>query len=1844
MRELRRLILAFLLVIFAFSAQATHITGAELTYKCINATSNTYQVTVTVYRDCVNGQADFDNSIRLFAFRNSNKALYTSYNIPLNQTAIQIIPIFWNACTGIPNNICVEYARYTTNITLPSFAGGFTIGWARCCRNNIVTNIAPNQGITVIGSIPGPENAVCNNMPTFNNLPPIFLCNGQTFNFDHSATDLDGDSLVYRIVPPYGGTNSAGQGATQFNPVVSVGGFGANPMGPPPYNYVNFLPGYSFLNPFASGNFAIDPQSGNLSLTPTQTGLSVFAVAVREFRNGVLLSENVRDFQISVIDCSPQGAPPVIAANAPPLPGVSGDTFFVQPLQTVCYTMSLTDPVPNSVVRLFPVSASFGIGGSFLNPATLTQNGNNPALGTVCWTPDCSYEGDTIRMIVGGRDTSDCPGYNIVFDTTWFIVAPLNPPTLSHTFSTGGTGDTLVLNPNQNACINLFANDPDSPLDSLVILPLSGPFAGLGGTATFASQGVGPVNAQVCWSPPCTAAGQTFTFVFQARDTNRCQYFANDTVVVRVNPLPIVGATGDTTICQGTIVPLNAFGGVSYQWTAASGLSALNIANPTATPFSSITYTVTITDLFGCVRQEAVSVIVNTLPPANAGPNVTRCPGGIVNLQATGGIVYAWSPATNLSNPNISNPVASPPVTTTYTVTVTDGNGCVNTDQVVVNVMNAVASPGGAICPGDSLSLQASGGVSYAWSPVAGLSNPNVANPKASPAATTTYTVTVTDAAGCTDTRTSTVQVFPATPANAGPDASLCFGDSLSLAATGGVSFQWQATPALLGTGLANPLVFPQTSSWYKVTVTDANNCQADDSVFITVLALPIPEAGNDTAKCGEVGVPLQASGGVAYQWAPAGFVSNPGISNPIANPDSSGFLFVTVTNANGCSDTDSVFVRVMYANAGPDLPLCIGDSLSIQASGGVSYQWEPSPALQGLTSAQTLAFPTATSTFVVTVTDTTGCADTDTMTVTVNPLPVTSTNTTDPYVCSGGGTVVEATGGVQYAWSPGSIFNDSTLASPTAFPTYSGTTLDSTWRFFVTVTDANGCVNYDSLDQVVRLLPIINFSNDTVNCPGGSVPLFGIGGISSTWSPAYALNTTTGPNVIASPDTTTIYTVTIEAVWGCSDSAEIKVIVMVPEAGPQDTLCLRDSVQLQGSGGAQYLWSPALGLNDPTSATPQASPSANTTYLLTVTDSLGCVDTDTVRLVVNPLPPAFAGLDQEICIGDTAQLQASGGLLYQWVTTDSLSAASQASTLAWPQNTTLYPVAVTDGNGCTELDSMVLTVHPLPTPDIGPDRTQCGEDSVLLSVTGGVAYQWSPTAGLQNPAAASTLADPDSSTLYTVVVTDINGCVNSDSVFIQAMYATVAPDLVTCPEVPVQLGASILGGVATSYVWTPVLGLSDPAVSAPTALPGLSTRYLVTVTDSSGCTDTASQFVFVYPVPAADAGPDAEICIFDSITLQASGGVSFAWDVVPTLSDLTIANPVADPQASTTYRVLVTDGNGCQLADTVRITVNPLPVVDAGRDTTICARDAATLLATGATTYQWTPAGPLNQPDLASPIARPEDDMWFYVVGTDDKGCRNNDSVFVEVRQLPVLTGDTYYEICLGQTTFLAVDGADGYLWSTGEELPIIETDPIFTTDYWVIPLGPTGCRGDRLDIQVFVERNLPQAGLDPSVTEGFYPLTVAFDNQSRNATRYLWRFGDGDTSTQFAPSHLYTSPGQYDITLIADNNIGCPDSITYSFVEALDFVAYFPNAFTPNGDGENDEFRIIVQSFEMVQFRVFDRWGRMVYESNQPDIRWDGSKAGELLPEGVYVYTFSGTTFLGQTIDRNGSITLLR
>jgi gliding motility-associated-like protein len=274
-----------------FNAHATHIIGGEIYYDYLG--NNNYRIYIAVYRDCatVSG-APYDDPLYL-AIYSSNNVLVQNVEVPFPGSVVLPI-IFNNPCVVTPTGFCNEKAVYTTVVNLPPTAGGYTISYQRCCRRPDVVNILNpgDTGLTLTTRIPGAvNNYYVNSSPRFTNYPPLVLCNNDDLVFDHSATDPDGDQLVYELITPFAGAD----------PITPQ----PNPAPPPNYGPVFWGGGFSAANPLGPGaTISINPTTGVLTTNPGLTGLFVIGIRVKEYRNGVLIGQTDRDFIFKVINCN----------------------------------------------------------------------------------------------------------------------------------------------------------------------------------------------------------------------------------------------------------------------------------------------------------------------------------------------------------------------------------------------------------------------------------------------------------------------------------------------------------------------------------------------------------------------------------------------------------------------------------------------------------------------------------------------------------------------------------------------------------------------------------------------------------------------------------------------------------------------------------------------------------------------------------------------------------------------------------------------------------------------------------------------------------------------------------------------------------------------------------------------------------------------------------------------------------------------------------------------------------------------------------------------------------------------------------------------------------------------------------------------------------------------------------------------------------------------------------------------------------------------------------------------------------------------------------------------------
>ncbi|MFN8285574.1 MAG: Ig-like domain-containing protein [Chitinophagales bacterium] len=1313
-------------------------------------------------------------------------------------------------------------------------------------------------------------------------------------------------------------------------------------------------------------------------------------------------------------------------------------------------------------------------------------------------------------------------------------------------------------------------------------------------TYTWAPAGLNLTNPANPWAHP---AGTT-TYHLTVTDALGCT--SVDSALVTVYPQVFANAGVDTIICSGFPAQLGATptaiggsgSGYTYAWSPTTGGINITAANPTAAPTISTAYVVTVTDGNGCHASDTIQVTVRPTPVAQAGIDKTlfQCPGDSVIIGdvpaavgGTPGYTYSWSPSTGLSCTSCTNPVVKNLAsTTTYTLVVTDASGCTSSDNVTVvvapNNLSAHAGNDAQVCSGISVQLggipTAVGGTApfvYDWNNGGSLSDSTAANPVASPAGTTTYGLTITDSHGCVATDDVKVTVNPRPVVSAGPDTSVCIGSTVTIGGsptasggTPGYTYSWNPTTGLSLPNVANPAAAPIVITTYQLVVTDSKGCAAVDEVTVTPRVSPVVDAGADKTivACGGdsafIGnLPVVVSGGTApfvYDWTPGQYLSDSTIQNPVVKGAPIGVYSyqILVTDIYGCTGVDYVLVNVtpstLQAEAGNNSHVCASAGTPVQlggsptAAGGTTpytYSWTSTDQTFTSSLANPVVSPATTTTYYLVVTDSKGCVAYDTITISQNPAPSANAGA-DTIVCQGFcvslGTLQTGSGGtspLQYSWTPTVGLNANNTANPLACPLLTTT-------YVVQVTDSNGCQASDAVTVTVRPLPVADAGTDKqiTSCAGDSVTICGspvasggTGPYTYFWSGANLSCSTCTCPVITGITSTSQYTLVVTDANGCTatDAVTVQVVpsTLSVDAGIGGSLCAGSAGGLTIGGAPTavggttpytYSWAGA-GLSSTTVANPIATPTQTTTYYVTVTDAKGCISVDSTKITVNPKPTANAGLDTAICLNSIVQLggspTASNGTspyTYTWAPTTGILAggANASNPFVQPAVTTTYSVTVVDANGCRDNDAVVVTVRQNPVADAGADKslTACSQDSVQIggspTATGGggtYTYDWNPNGGLTDTAASNPyVKNIGSTTTYTVLVTDQFGCSATDQVKVNVANSTLVAeagnDVSFCQgaSVSVTLGGAntALGGTLPySFAWTPTV--SNPNIANPVATPTQTTTYTVVVTDATGCVASDTVRITINPRPVVNAGLADTVCAGACVTLggapTASGGTgsnyAYTWTPGLFLSANNIANPIACPTNTVTWNVTVTDSLGCSNNASVTIRVNQNPVANAGTDQTVvacptaCVQLGGTPTATNGTApylYAWAPAAGLNNTGLANPSACGlAQSVCYTLTVTDVNGCTATDQVCVAVTQ-STLTADAGPDksICAGQPNCVAIGGTNAVSGGTGpyvidwspvagicdfNNVPNPTVNPTDTTTYVLLVQDVYGC-----------------------------------------------------------------------------------------------------------------------------------------------------------------------------------------
>ncbi len=1347
---------------------------------------------------------------------------------------------------------------------------------------------------------------------------------------------------------------------------------------------------------------------------------------------------------------------------------------------------------------------------------------------------------------------------------------------------------------------------------------------------------------------PSITAGSTGLYWVRMTDSLGCS--ATDSANFIIIPdLNLTLTAGKNPLCIGESTQLtiqSSYPTASYLWNTLETSSSITVQ-----PNSTSLYQV-VADQNGCRDSLELNLIVNPLPLIDIlASNDSICLNDSILLLADGGTSYQW--ATPVQN-TLSTNWVHPGTTTVYTLTGTDNNGCSNTASFTLNIVPLPAILAtlstDTICEGETIDFQASGGQSYFWIPL----GVDQASFSMIPTSSMEGILIGNNSFGCVNSDTFHIEVKPV------PDISIstlndtiCLNDSTNLVAHSSIvntSFYWSTTSTN-----ASIYVSPSVPTKYVLSGT-FNGCHSADSIMIGVNPLPNVQINSPSqAICEGQSAGFTASGGISWIWQPGGYTGStlnlqpassvtgyvkgtdikgcsdtanfqltvkpvPWISlNPTADTTCSGdtitlqcssavpgalftwnipatgnsvqvhplntTVYSVQSQLNGCSDnkTLEVFVNSLPSTqilVGND-SICYGDSILLQGSGAFSYAWAP-PI--NSTQANIWVKPGVTTTYTLTGISAKNCRKNKSQTITVVPLPPLTASVNPDTICPGEMVNFQASGANSYLWLPYSTNASTFQLSPS-----------SSVNVYLSGYNTFGCIKKDTFHIHVKPVPQVSISamNDSI-CRKDTMQLnaqSNLPGTSFLWS-----TSATGSSINVYPNNTTYYTVTGKK-DNCTAQAGFTLTVMplptVNGYANPDSVCAGANVNLSANGALSYIWTPG---NYPTAGV-LVNPTITTDYIVTGTYIFGCKNRDTVRVLVSPPPDlTVSAVPASVCAGTSVQFGVGSNLpsiTYHWFN------AGTGNTLNYTPAASGYYLITATYNGCSTKDSVYVTVNSQPNITLSySDDTLCQYDTVFLSGSGALSYEWQPL----NQIVQNTYDIPLSSTWYFLTGTDNNNCIDRDSVYIFVyppvnMTITVSDDTL-CLGDSIQLTST---GVVNS-TWYPFNVSGNPVYVSP----AFSMPVNLIGTDANGCSGGDFIDIVVKPTPQLTIVTSADsVCKGDSVMLYVTSdmsGLPFTWSTGIT-ADTIYENPVA----ATLYAVSCTF-DGCTGKDSLTIGVSNPPVISiTPLNPAICEGDSIMLYCTSSsslTSYQWS-TGSLADSTEVQPLL-----TTMYYLNTQTGICRVNDSVQVMVHVYPSFTFDPEDPwLCHGDSIIVtaATDPAlSPMTWYDGNTSPGRYFKPAETAWYPISANNHSCITQDSVRVRVNYHPQI-SLGADRTLCNG----NEIELNVKGTADTWLWSNG---ATTAFT---TVSEPGIYSIIAILDSCIATDTMVIVSCSEI-----WIPNAFTPDGDGFNDYFFPKCTNIEEFHMTLFDRWGTQVFETRDWTEGWDGRFNGEYAPVGVYTY----------------------
>lgn len=1791
----------FAMLFFSHDAKATHIIGGEMNYTCLG--NNEYELSLTVYRDCFYADPTvfFDDPAAIGIF-DQNGTLVQGLLLPyLNNDTLT--PILSDSCLFVPDDVCVHTASYKSVVNLPFKPGGYTFSYQRCCRNETIVNIVDplNTGATFTATISEIALQECNSAPKFNSWPPLFICVNEPINFDHSAVDIEGDSIVYSLCTPYGGGDMINNQP--------------QPPNAPPYTEISWLsPTFDVNNMLGFGiPLTIDGQTGLLSGTPTIKGQYVVGICMEEYRNGELISTIRRDFQYNVGDCG------VVMA------GILNDSIQCENLNVEFLNGSAN---ANDFEWYYGDPANPGDFSDIANPSYEY--------------PDTGVYTITLIAEPGGEcaDTSVIDIYlknsTLSVDFSYFVLECVDSVVLSVNNASLDTGlgietydwslndgqtsnlenPIFVLNTSQEYVLNLEVETIDGCNESTEVTFFANVLNG-SVQDTFAlcpGDGInlnpaayeGP-NIEYTWSPstgldnpfatnPYASPTETTLYTVTISDTvNMC--FGSYSLLVEIQEPNAVIINGDAiSTCEESIeLSASSDGIANYEWSDQADFS--NIISTTSTYSANVNgihnfYLRTTSDI-GCVFTDEIEVSGGLLEVDALGYDDLACLNNAINFELINDdpfdiLTINWTPAANVISGQNDLEVLFNPVglgQNIFTAQIENQFGCSQTETFEVLVITDDSPSDFGM---EQLGCEANEFVFTSDHPNNEYYEWHVNDP-ANPGVTLTGTsVSYT----YSEPGTYIVELIPIE----------------------GMPCELQA--------ISQTVIVPDNyfESGYDFSVT---SCGDEIQVNFTELSTAFNDQIVNTIITFSNGEVFTASN-FDLTFAQGGVYS----------------FTVALESEKGCEFTYEGSIaldEVLIMDASfilESILSCDGEAVDINSNGNPNwdYFWTPSDGLSASNIMNPNANPTSTTVYTVLISDpSNGCSISRTITVEVPEVPLNA----------------------DFEWSFLSCFEMAEIQFTDLSSYSNGNIIEWDWQFSngQSYNDQNPIVIFDVEEEVSVTLTVITDDGCSVSlaqdievnlvslnlpdpddalfiCLGESLELNPGGSLdySYAWSPSTSLSSALAASPIATPEETTTYSVTVtDGTTGCQVQQEVTIEVSTedPQASFEfEYLSCEGPALVQFTNTSAYADAAIVGYewtfsNGETSSeeNPTLSLNANETLLVTlnVTGEDGCSGSITETVQINFIDFTIQLDSLHICNQEAAELNqaADFDLIYSWSPSLGLSDANIPNPMANPEETTLYTVTISDPeNGDCFVTREVLVTVPDYNINLDYDIAYlaCGTSATVqlsdLSTAGIdiVGWEWSFNNGTvsteQNPIFE---VNETSTLIFDLTVTTADGC-NYELTTPQGLpVVLIETEPIQQDTLRICMGESVIlnenGNDTYSYSWEDNLGLSDINATSPSAGPLETTTYEVTITNVSidTCQVTSSVTVMVYDDPIFEINGEQDICEEEgNLSVNLADGESIIWSENPNFNDVLSneENIVVSPGGGTTYYAMITNDFGCGSEVQSFTMTSHYFEIDIEDGQTICLGDTIeisgfTIVGEEPDNWVWSDDASIIENLGASILVAPTGVTTYTLNATNNFGCNaTTQTITIDVVDIAseVTVSADRDTIELGESVNLLAAGQNGYVYNWSPSIYLddaLSSNPVSTPDSSVI-------------------------------------YTVLVEDENGCSTI-----------------------GSVSIVVVYPIEPPPPPPV---LLECEEPYVFLPNAFTPNGDNLNDELKVEGQEITDMFLTIYNRWGQKVFESEDQSKTWDGTFKGKKLDPDVFGYILRVTCLNGEDFYKQGNISLLK